>query len=512
LNAAFPTFDELFVVSDIHMGGPAGFQMFNMGSRLGNFIRSLAVHHPKKDVGLVMNGDIFDSLAEDEDGYIAFQDAESMIARIAKDPAFEPVWNGLSSFVQKPKRHLVLVMGNHDLELAFPNVQFLVRHRIAAGDPLALGRIAFFANGAGFSCMVGGARVLCTHGNEVDDWNIVDQESLSDLASAINADRFYPLSEWRPNAGTRLVVDVINAIKREYPFVDLLKPETKALVPILLVMDPGKTKAVIRALPKVSSDLVWGMLERQGILSVEMLEASNDPRTADATLGLLLGDNLKSRIGPLTVPSRDERSILLAMEKDIAEGKPPQTGCGPDGNGETLGTLGYIFNRIRGIPKAEALRRALLDWLEKDDTFSIDKRDGAFDRMTASIGASIDFIVAGHTHLARAIPFSGGRCFYYNTGTWARLLQLSESLLGDSHAFEQAFNALGSGRLEDLDGFEVDLTCGGRARLVKTWTTAVHIAVKHRAVHGEILDISEDSESSIRMTPVKGSRFTRTWR
>jgi hypothetical protein len=124
-------------------------------------------------------------------------------------------------------------MGNHGLELALPNTQFWIRKKIAAEDSAVLGRISFSANGSGHACMVGDARIFCSHGNEVDDWSVVDQELLAKLSAAINADRFYPPSNYKPNAGTRLFGDVMNTIKQQYPFVDLLKPETVAVVPIL---------------------------------------------------------------------------------------------------------------------------------------------------------------------------------------------------------------------------------------------------------------------------------------
>ena len=43
---------------------------------------------------------------------------------------------------------------------------------------------------------------------------------------------------WTPNAGSQLVVEVMNAVKRDYPFVDLLKPETEAVLPILAALNP----------------------------------------------------------------------------------------------------------------------------------------------------------------------------------------------------------------------------------------------------------------------------------
>ena len=41
------TFNELHVVSDLHLGGMPGFQIFSQGDTLANFIKVLAQPSPK---------------------------------------------------------------------------------------------------------------------------------------------------------------------------------------------------------------------------------------------------------------------------------------------------------------------------------------------------------------------------------------------------------------------------------------------------------------------------------
>ena len=55
---------------------------------------------------------------------------------------------------------------------------------------------------------------------------------VSQFREHVNAQRRVEPHRWRPNAGTRLVVEVMNNFKRRYPFVDLLKPEATAAVPM----------------------------------------------------------------------------------------------------------------------------------------------------------------------------------------------------------------------------------------------------------------------------------------
>ena len=61
-----PTYSELYVVSDIHLGGRRdahdNFQIFNRGERLGNLARYIAEQRKDEDVALVLNGDISSQL------------------------------------------------------------------------------------------------------------------------------------------------------------------------------------------------------------------------------------------------------------------------------------------------------------------------------------------------------------------------------------------------------------------------------------------------------------------
>ena len=84
-----PIYSELYVVSDIHLGGRRdaqdNFQIFNRGERLGNLIRYIAEQRLDENVALVLNGDIIDSLAEDEvPGYVALDSgtAQRMMTHI----------------------------------------------------------------------------------------------------------------------------------------------------------------------------------------------------------------------------------------------------------------------------------------------------------------------------------------------------------------------------------------------------------------------------------------------
>jgi UDP-2,3-diacylglucosamine pyrophosphatase LpxH len=456
-----PQYDELHVISDLHMGGErTDFQILRETKRLAGFIYWVAEQRPGGRVGLVLNGDVVDTLAEEISGYIAVNNAVATVERIIKDTSFAQVWEALTHFMTKPNRTLVIVIGNHDIELALPPVQRLILSRLAADNDDVRGRIEFSTVGAGYTCLVGGARVFCIHGNEVDPWNYVRYEDLSKVARRLNAGRSLEPSEWEPNAGTKMVKDVMNEVKRRYAWIDLLKPETQAAVGVLLVLDPSQVSKITR-LPSIVGERVRGGSAYEGRLSADGFVATSPATARPARIDQLLGPNimqgLQGRPGSGLAQITDDtlvNDMLKAAEMNYQTRR-----MGSRIEDETLGLPRLMWDRltgwITGVGKAEALRRALLDWLGGDTTFTIDDRDDTFNQVTQSVGTGIDFIVTGHTHLERAINMGGGR-FYFNCGTWIRLLRFTDAMLKDTASFQPVYNVLEDGRMSRIDAAESD--------------------------------------------------------
>lgn len=442
-----PQFDAVHVISDLHMGGESGFQILRETGRLAGFIRWVAAQKPEGRVALVLNGDVIDTLAEETGGYIAVDNAEVVVARIMTDPAFAPVWASLADFVKIANRTLVMVLGNHDLEMSFPGVQRLVVERLAGDDPLARARIEFSTMGAGFSCLVGGSRVFCTHGNEVDAWNYTRYEDLARAGRRLSSGRSLKSSEWEPNAGTMMVKDVMNTVKKDYPWIDLLKPEMQAAVGVLLALDPGQVEKINRLLPIIGEKVAGSMevdqrLSADGFIAPAKKEAR--PAAVEGLLGPSLMEGLRSGASR---PTAD--ALLLSAERKYKTGSAVTAP-----HDATLGPGQYLWDRLTGwftgISKIEALRRALKDWLKDDKTFVVDDKDDTCKDVVASVGQGIHFLVTGHTHLERAIDLGGGR-FYFNCGTWIRLLRFTEAMLKDEESFKPVYELLVNGKMEDID-------------------------------------------------------------
>ncbi len=491
-----PVFEEIHVISDIHMGGMPGFQILRETIRLTNFILWVAAQRPEERVALVLNGDVIDTLAEDISGYVAVDEAASIVNRIMEDKAFSPIWDALHDFVHTDNRTLIIIIGNHDIELAFPLVQRLIIERLSGGDSLTKSRLEFSTMGAGYSCLVGNSRLFCTHGNEVDAWNFNRYEDLSRVARRINSGRSLGRDEWTPNAGTRMVKDVMNSVKKKYAWIDLLKPENSAAIGTLLALDPSQLEK-INKLPAIVGAKVIGSQQLDQRLSADSLQIAGTPITP--SLESLLGPNvLDSMKYAVAGSGRTGDDMLLALEtspQSILTAKP--MGDAPLGVGQ------LIWDRLTGwissISRDEALRRALQDWLKGDQTFALDDRDDTFKEVTAKLGSSIDITITGHTHLARAIDMGSGR-YYFNCGTWIRLMRFTDAMLASQQSFKPVYDVLENGRMAAIDA----ATFNG-APLLLDQTTSVSVSLENGKTVGRLNRITDDGTQ----TPVALQTFTR---
>jgi hypothetical protein len=76
----FENFDELYAISDLHMGGRPGFQIFRQGPRLAELINYLTLRESDLQIALCINGDTVDFLAEPNPRYTMTVRIEMTIA------------------------------------------------------------------------------------------------------------------------------------------------------------------------------------------------------------------------------------------------------------------------------------------------------------------------------------------------------------------------------------------------------------------------------------------------
>jgi UDP-2,3-diacylglucosamine pyrophosphatase LpxH len=486
---ALPVFDELHVISDLHLGGTKGFQIFGSTNELKSFIDWVR-DRPGARVALLINGDTVDFLAEPrvEPGaeYLDPRGANRMLDRIFQDDTFKPVFDALTKFVERPNRRLIFTLGNHDLELALPWVRDHFVELIAGDNDAAKGRITLALDGAGYSCSVGGSSILCVHGNEVDTWNVTDYERLRRLGRDYVQGR--PTEAWAPNAGTKLVIDVMNSVKAKFPFVDLLKPEVEAVVPVVLAMDPTQIKKLAR-LTEVGGRLAWDSVRRMtGFLSageeavpgtVGIDRKKETQPVSTGPLDRLLADTFSRGGRPLE--GAGSQDLMKDIETGFERRIDPLDLVSPERQGETLGGFSAAWDWITRRPTHEVLREAL-EKLKEDQSFNPRNPDSPYRRIDELMGIGFDYLITGHTHQERSLGRSRGRGAYFNSGTWVALMHFTADQLSSDKKFEDVFKVLRDSRtIAELERYP---------GLVERKPAAVSITLESNVVKAQLRRVS----------------------
>lgn len=446
---------QAYVISDLHLGGvyataanaqDRGFRICTHSKEVAAFIDALTakpVDTPK--IELIVNGDLVDFLAEQDlgrDGWSAFT-YDQDVARQKLDAIIERdrvVFDALGRFVVKGHR-LVILLGNHDIELAMPAV------RSALAKAIGVSRGADYElvrDGEGY--LVGDA--LVEHGNRYDAFNVVNYERLQRHCQFVSrGQRAFEVC-FDPPPGSRMVAEVINPIKKQYKFVDLLKPENGAVVPLLLTLEPGFRKVLgrvaliaskARGAVKVSAggkpvaqparvavSAGMGGFEDDSLMasdiSSEVVGAAGGPQTEDAALHALLSEKMGGH-------AQDVHAAVTEA-------------TGTEEFSSDISSVGDMIDRSLGMARllfssATESRQTRLDalvssfrTLQDDQTFDEGVETGAeyMEAATALASHGVRHVVFGHTHMPKKIGLPSGG-YYLNSGTWADVMEFPRDLL-----------------------------------------------------------------------------------
>jgi UDP-2,3-diacylglucosamine pyrophosphatase LpxH len=405
---------RLYVISDLHLGGaPAaaggapgsrGFQICPPATQqaMADFIDRLPAPTAEADTRLVLAGDIVDFLAEEP--FAAFTPDET--AALAKFRSIvantAPVWPALRRFVGDKKGALTLMLGNHDIELSLPAVREALYAEVGGHAPVA--RVEFIYDNEAFTA----GPVLIEHGNRFDAWNAVPHGALRRVRSQLS--RRLPVApEFPALPGSRLVVEVMNGLKKDYPFIDLLKPEDAAALPVAAALGAGGVGDV------------WKAFNRFRDANAQDFDESGEP--LDETL--------------IAAGSSGDQE-LFDLASDIAAG----------GEAAQVSAIGEWAGKLRDKFRREALFKAMQKFADKHRrAFDVGHEDDVY-RKPAQRSAAAGFrvVVYGHTHLPKRIAI--GDAVYLNTGTWADLMRMPDAVWSaDGDAARAALNAF----VDDLD-------------------------------------------------------------
>lgn len=455
---------HVYVISDLHLGGAratdAGpsFQMCppEARRRLARFIeavRTSSVDPSRADAPreLIINGDLVDFLAEEpfESFTVEPHAGAAKLRQIMRncDEDAEPeqrVFPALRRFAADGHA-LTVILGNHDIELALPDVRQAFFDYLTEGRP---SRVEFLFEGE--ACRRG--RALIEHGNRYDGWNAVAYGTLR--AVRARASRGEPVFPFAPPAGSRLVTQVMNPLKGVYRFIDLLKPENEALIPILSALHPvavremrgifnaWRAKAPVQAgaVPDretyvgdfdASLDVVPDFFTRVGSRATIAGSAPAAAPGRPSVMNEIEGDPVdEATLNRTEALLMDAEALLheVSGEGDVVPDQLSEVGDGMVAwvrSGLSLARA----SRADETRRYQHLRNALAQHRKTiGTTFSLET-EGADYLEAANRLENEDtrVVLFGHTHLPKSIALrKGGR--YINTGTWCRTIRLDERL------------------------------------------------------------------------------------
>lgn len=429
---------QIYVISDLHLGGPPGFQMMRHPEVLATFINGLAAVSQRTE--LVIAGDFVDFLAEGTapDGEIPTEwdpllhdpsVAAWAFERIARRSAFATVFSALREFLQHAAHSLTVLLGNHDIELSYPAVRAKLCEVLAVEEGRGL---RFICDGEAY--VVGDA--LIEHGNRYDRWNQVDHDRLRHARSLQSRGEEYLRADlMTAPAGSQLVAHVMNPIKRSYGFVDLLKPENEAVLPVLLALEPGYRSRIIKAMAALSPGLRHGVA-RDGLPF----------RLSDAASS---GSGVELSLDTPTTPVAPANSVKAALAQvlggpsaaDLFLGALPGEGThiGEAAGGGTLRLAGALLGIVRAGEAPLERKRALIEALralQNDRSWDLQGEESNSPYLSKARQLVSErrfrFVVFGHTHHARRMTLPDG-ALYLNSGTWADLMRVPDAIVrGDA--------------------------------------------------------------------------------
>lgn len=379
----------LFVISDLHLGGRAGsqespgFQMCSPRSQsvLAEFIERLPASSKDRETRLVIAGDIVDFLAEEP--FEAFtcdeESAKRKLERILDATA--PIWDAVRNFLAVRGGWLTLLLGNHDIELSLPSVRKTFLRKLGSD------RVDFLYDNEALTI----GPVLVEHGNRFDEWNAVPHGALRRVRSQLSRSlRVQP--PFPPLPGSQLVTKVMNRIKSRYAFVDLLKPENEAALPILATLGATEIRDVWVAFQKYRQAFAVDFDEDREPLNPEYISAT-----------------------------QDDSQLAFEQAQQILDGS----------DSSQIGAVSSALSAIGGSLKHEALFSLFrATQARHQEAFDVGQETFKYLHPATIASKKYKVVIYGHTHHVKCVPIANGEnsAIYLNTGTWADLMRVPEEV------------------------------------------------------------------------------------
>lgn len=415
------------IISDLHVGGGTNLDIFHSQSPLADFLKS-AGDEPQT---LIINGDFVDFLAVEPYGVFSRQAAQRKIERIIAAPGNSALWEGFRAFLAaNTENRIDILLGNHDLEIIFEEVQEAMRGVMAAKGEGE--RVVFITERVSHQKVkVGGVHVHVEHGFQYDPYNWYDQDELVKATIYGSSGENFEIP-----VGSRLVYETLNKLTPEHPFVPLIKPET-AVFYILLALAPKEAAKHVGSLGGLLGGNFFNRLKIR-LRSQQF----GPPAPVDMSAGRAA---LVPQLTNLFLDRDMGLETIKAVEEYVGEGSGQQPG-------RAL-SFGHFSSAARKA-KLFLLRKGLQGLKEQRDTFFDTNASDDFNlALEGILDLNARVAILGHSHGRKLTELtapddSGRKLLYLNTGTWADLLDFDLEQLRDDDALESWLDDLDNRRFK----------------------------------------------------------------
>ena len=361
-----------FVLSDLHIAVDAPDSLHAGGSILLHFLqRCLELRRP---VRILFNGDMFDFLNEEGPLSLHEERAASAMQKIAGTQFVSTLLSQLGLLLAE-RSEITIRIGNHDLELALPSVQAVIRAALRQPSEIAQ-RLQFQLGDKPYVFSIGTRRVLVTHGEHDDPFNQVNYSSLTSHITGQGGEQ----RPFQYPAGSLLVNKIVAPLRRKYglAFLDFLKPDFQGAVLCALAVAP---QAVRELFQQASLDIGWQLL-RAATSSVSF--ASSEGHEED--LGLA------TRLDAAHLDRSDRNELETWIHDDDSA-----VSFAPSALSESLRTRLCRAGMMLYAAGHRALAaKAGADYFQLDPSEEEMKWAAALAR-----SQQVDVVLTGHTHAAR---------------------------------------------------------------------------------------------------------------
>jgi len=326
-----------------------------------------------------------------EERFVAFTGdpaaARDKLERILKST--ESVWMALRRFVMDRHGAVTLMLGNHDIELSLPGVRDHLLKKIGEG------RVEFLYDNEAYTC----GPVLVEHGNRYDEWNAVPHGALRRVRSQLSR-RLAP-APFPALPGSQLVVDVMNPLKKDYSFVDLLKPETAGVLPMVAALGAGSMRTIWQAFGKYRQTFAVDYDDSRQPVDETYIKAADHPDQAmfDLAENIAAGGDA-TQVNAITDALKGARDAVSEAVREYRRGA--------------------LFKALRALAGEHRL------------AFEVEKEIATYETPARNaLGAGYQVVIYGHTHLAKRVRLGDPKDplkVYLNTGTWADLMRVPDAL------------------------------------------------------------------------------------